>query len=283
MARDIYMPRNEKQKYSKEQINDVYKRFFNGFNNSKDHPEIEPLFAELDSYIKDLKALGISDEEVKNLNINFGKVFISYLWTMVMVLFNLSFSFAGLIILTSFGMLNRHLAEKARKKALASSTVKVVGIDVMASKKITSTIIMYPFISSGFTLFFYFMLSHFTENPFFWNATYSILFFFFFPVYGYICILARDNLLYYAKMTQAKFFVLFYTEHMFQIQQTRKNLKEKIVKIVEDLGKKTFKNFDKIRLIKAYTQEIEEQEKIHDQEQEDAFNEAFSVLTEIGL
>lgn len=62
-------------------------------------------------------------------------------------------------MLTPLGILNRHLAEKARKEALAGSSVKVVGADVMATKKLSTTIMLYPVICLTFTLFFFYLLS----------------------------------------------------------------------------------------------------------------------------
>ena len=63
-------------------------------------------------------------------------------------------------MLLPLGMLNRHLAEKARKEALAGSTVKVVGVDVMATKKLTTTMMLYPPLLFSFTAFFYFVLGY---------------------------------------------------------------------------------------------------------------------------
>lgn len=63
-------------------------------------------------------------------------------------------------MLLPLGGLNRYLAEKARKEALAGSTVKVVGVDVMASKKLTTTILLYPFNCIGFTAWFYYLTGY---------------------------------------------------------------------------------------------------------------------------
>lgn len=63
-------------------------------------------------------------------------------------------------MLTPLGLLNRHLAEKARKQALAGSTVKIVGVDVMATKKISTTFMLYPIICLSFTAFFFYVISH---------------------------------------------------------------------------------------------------------------------------
>ena len=51
-------------------------------------------------------------------------------------------------MLTPLGILNKYLAEKARKEALAGSTVKVIGADVMASKKLSTTIMLYPLLKN---------------------------------------------------------------------------------------------------------------------------------------
>lgn len=54
----------------------------------------------------------------------------------------------------------RYLAEKARKTALAGSSVKIKGVDVMASKKMTTAMMLYPFLSTGFTIWFYFVCGY---------------------------------------------------------------------------------------------------------------------------
>lgn len=63
-------------------------------------------------------------------------------------------------MLLPLGVLNRHLGEKARREALAGSTVKVVGIDVVATKKLITTIILYPFFCFGFSSFFFYILGN---------------------------------------------------------------------------------------------------------------------------
>jgi hypothetical protein len=46
---------------------------------------------------------------------------------------------------------------------------------------------------------------------------FTILFFFFFPLYSYICILSRDNLVRYFHLLQSRLMCLFYTEGMFSL------------------------------------------------------------------
>lgn len=61
-------------------------------------------------------------------------------------------------MLFPLGLLNKYLAEKARKEALAGSSVKVIGVDVMATKKLSTSIMIYPVLCFGFSGFFFYVL-----------------------------------------------------------------------------------------------------------------------------
>ena len=76
------------------------------------------------------------------------------------------------------------------------------------------------------------------------------MFFTFFPLYCYVCILSRDNLVFYQQLLQSRLMCLFYTENMFMLKQMRANLKEKIMSIVGKLGPEIFEDFSKLRLVK---------------------------------
>lgn len=169
MARDLYMPSNISN-YTKEEINEIYKRFFKGFKTYRDKPELKQLLEEIDQYMKELKALNVRDDEVKQININFFRIIINFIYIIPFVVVNLAFvilflfyeiqSIPGLVILTPLGMYNRYLAEKARKEALAGSNVKVVGADVMATKKLITSMMMYPPLCSLFCYILYSYLGY---------------------------------------------------------------------------------------------------------------------------
>ena len=183
MARSIYMPTNLKEqdedgvtkktkaKYSMEEINFIQKNFCKGFNAYRGRPELKDLLEDIDQYMCELKNYNIQDNQVQNVKINFMRILGNFLITIPKVLINLLFvshyfykylifqSLAGLAMLTPLGILNKYLAEKARKEALAGSTVKVVGADVMASKKLATTIMLYPVLCLGFTAWFYYVIS----------------------------------------------------------------------------------------------------------------------------
>jgi glycerol-3-phosphate O-acyltransferase / dihydroxyacetone phosphate acyltransferase len=166
-------------------------------------------------------------------------------------------------MLTPLGILNKYLAEKARKEALAGSSVKVIGADVMASKKLTTTILLYPILCIGFTAWFYYVISKLytlfyfhviflfsTELPLLSKLLWTFVFFVFFPLYSYVCILSRDNLVRYHQLMYSRLMCLFFTEDMFVLKQMRKNLKAKIRGIIDKFGPEMFEDFDQMRVVK---------------------------------
>jgi len=60
IARDIYMPSNQK-KLTESEVNESYKRFFKGFNLLKDQPEANEFLSDINLYRKELKALNLRD------------------------------------------------------------------------------------------------------------------------------------------------------------------------------------------------------------------------------
>jgi glycerol-3-phosphate O-acyltransferase / dihydroxyacetone phosphate acyltransferase len=175
------------------------------------------------------------------------KILGNFLITIPKVAINLLFSLAGLTMLTPLGILNKYLAEKARKEALAGSSVKVIGADVMASKKLTTTILLYPILCIGFTAWFYYVISKLTELPLLSKLLWTFVFFVFFPLYSYVCILSRDNLVRYHQLMYSRLMCLFFTEDMFVLKQMRKNLKAKIRGIIDKFGPEMFEDFDQMR------------------------------------
>lgn len=82
------------------------------------------------------------------------------------------------------------------------------------------------------------------------RVAWTVAFFFFFPLYCYVCILSRDNLLYYYQLMQSRLLCLFYTENMFLLKQMRANLRTKILEIVEAMGPSALPDFNSSRVIK---------------------------------
>lgn len=144
LARRLYIPSTEINNYSQEDINELYKRFFKGYQEKRKEEEVESIMDEVYEYGAELKSLGIKDSMVYEVDFNtwdlLKKSFIS-LFRMVM---SLIFVLPGLMTLFPMYILNRIIAEKERRKALKKSSVKIVGADVVGSTRILYSFILYP-------------------------------------------------------------------------------------------------------------------------------------------
>lgn len=88
----------------------------------------------------------------------------------------------------------------------------------------------------------------------------------------------------------ARLLCLLYTENMFMLKQMRKNLKKKLINVVDTLAPEIFENFNSTRHVKrksdVITVESTENEETNKQEKylhEMELNAAFEVLKEICI
>ena len=241
------MPTDSSQ-LSEEEINDIYKRFFKGFNILKDQPEAKELLNDVGLYRKELKALNLRDPDVKDLKINFCIIIYNFWYSVVASLFYLAFALIGFIILEPIGIYNTITGEQARKVALAGSVVKVRAADVVASHKMVSTFkILPPVFLLCSTLYFFYVSPLHGGDSTIQRLGHTTLFFIFCPIYFYVCILARDRLKRHLRVLKSRFYCFFYTEHVLVIQGMRNNLKKRIRELVNTKGPEIFKDFEEIK------------------------------------
>ena len=193
LARRLYLPTTKESDFSEEEINELYKRFFKGYNQIKSEPDVKKLFDEIYIYSKELKSLGIKDSQIFEVNFKtydlVKKIFIS----IFRLLMSLIFVLPGIITLLPLGYVNRILAEKERESALKKSTVKIVGADVMASKKILTSFILYPLTFMFFLTIFFILQMKYTTLKLNEIVSNWIWFSIFYPLYNYICIRSLDG------------------------------------------------------------------------------------------
>lgn len=183
LARQLYLPMKLPH-YTKEEQNDIYMRFFKGYDAFKGNKELKEVMDELTDYRHALKTVNIEDYQVRTMSINFFILVINFFNSLGWMCFAMTFALPGLIMLGPLGLLIAYQAEKERKLALAGSDVKVKGTDVMASYKALSCFLMYPVYLTVFTSFFYYICDYHLELSFFQSVQLSMIFALLFPVYS---------------------------------------------------------------------------------------------------
>lgn len=71
-----------------------------------------------------------------------------------------------------------------------------------------------------------------------------------FPIYSYICIISRDKVIHYYNLTMTRLLVFFDTESIIALKTMRKNLKSRIIAIIEKLGPELYGDELKVQMIK---------------------------------
>lgn len=88
----------------------------------------------------------------------------------------------GLVLTGPLAYICKYFGEVERKKALAGSSVKIEGFDVVASYKIICAFILFPLASLGITSAFYLWTKYMMFQPIYQKLM-SATFFFLWPVY----------------------------------------------------------------------------------------------------
>jgi glycerol-3-phosphate O-acyltransferase/dihydroxyacetone phosphate acyltransferase len=161
---------------------DLTFRFFMGYNAFRDRPDMKALVEQVSAYRSELKYLRLEDNQVKKQNLGTLRILINIIQSVVRMSFSIVFALPGFIMLAPLGFFLRFLAEKERLVALAGSSVKIVGVDVMATRKIVSSLVLYPPLCLFFTAIFW-AVGGYYELPFRWLFT--IFFPILFPFYSY--------------------------------------------------------------------------------------------------
>jgi glycerol-3-phosphate O-acyltransferase / dihydroxyacetone phosphate acyltransferase len=157
LARRLYLPTSEEKEFTEEDLNNLYKRFFKGYKEMRKEPEVEELMKQVYIYGAELKSLGIRDSQVYDIELSTYDFFRKTIISFVRMVMSLIFALPGLLTLAPLGIMNSLLAERERRRALARSTVKIAGVDVMGSMKIISTFVLYPLTCAFFTLLLFFI------------------------------------------------------------------------------------------------------------------------------
>jgi glycerol-3-phosphate O-acyltransferase/dihydroxyacetone phosphate acyltransferase len=121
---------------------------------------------------------------------------------------------------TPLGLILRYLSEKERRKALASSKVKVLGKDVVASYKIISAAVIVPVAMNVYTILFWLLIrkvSFGKRNK--WKLT--LLFYLLWPFYIYLMIGTSDTLIKNAKTIKSKMLFLLFESKYRMLRESR--------------------------------------------------------------
>lgn len=128
-------------------------------------------------------------------------------------------------------------ATHKRKQALAKSTVKITGNDVVASWKILLGLFLVPGVINLTTLLFYFFRSHIYASS--TTGRISASLFFSVCLCGYLvyCVQLLNGVKTNLRIVMIRFFVIIYRKRIANLRAVRKDLKRQVRQVMDKYSK----------------------------------------------
>ncbi|KAI8146451.1 hypothetical protein BJV82DRAFT_509833 [Fennellomyces sp. T-0311] len=232
-ARRLYKPANRRLHIA--QVVDLNRRFVIGYNLYKDDPKIIELQRNVLAYNQLLKYHGLRDHQVPEINLRGWRTFFLLL--------------ERVFILIVWGLLSFPGAKKA-KEALAGSSVKVKGRDVLATWKFLVGLILIPTLYMLYTLIV-FIFAMRTD----WSwlkiccvslATWNLL-----PFVSYASMRFGENGMDVYKSLRPLYVALVDPDSTQNLRQNREKLSQEITAIINEYGPKVFSDFDENNVFRS--------------------------------
>ncbi|KAE8355830.1 hypothetical protein BDV28DRAFT_128208 [Aspergillus coremiiformis] len=138
---------------------ELNRRLVKGYTHFKDDPRIVHLRKSIAEYNRELHLLGIRDHQVEYAKFSFIKVIFTLISRLIKVSLLTIGTLPGLLLFTPVFITTKVISKKKSQEALAASTVKLQGRDVMATWKLLVALAfapaLYAFYTAAFTMWAY--------------------------------------------------------------------------------------------------------------------------------
>lgn len=133
---------------------ELNRRLVKGYTHFKDDPRIANLRKSIASYNKHLRLLGIRDHQVAYAKFSFIQVIATLIYRLVKLTLLALGTLPGLLLFAPVFVATKVISMKKSKEALAASTVKLQGRDVMATWKLLVALAIAPAVYAFYTAAF---------------------------------------------------------------------------------------------------------------------------------
>ncbi|KAG8714739.1 Microtubule-associated protein, microtubule dynamics during spindle orientation [Ceratobasidium sp. 423] len=232
------------------QVVELNKRFIEGYIHFKDEPRIQALRKSVLDYNRSLRDLGIRDHQVptarratwKTLGLLVYRVGLLAVWT--------AFSLPGVILNGPIFILASILSRQKAKEALAASTVKVAGRDVMASWKVLISMVVTPFLYSFYALLATIVVAR-AGAPLSYQLWTPLLVMAALPLIGYSALKFGEAGMDVLKSLRPLVVQLVpgQTKQLERVKRQRAAIANELVECINEFGPKLWDDFDEWRIL----------------------------------
>jgi glycerol-3-phosphate O-acyltransferase / dihydroxyacetone phosphate acyltransferase len=133
---------------------ELNRRLIKGYTHFKDHPRIVQLKKSVTNYNKQLRLLGLRDHQVEYAKFSIIRVVSTLIYRLTKLTLLAIGTLPGLILFAPVFVATKLISKKKSEEALAASTVKLQGRDVMATWKLLVALAFAPAVYAFYTTLF---------------------------------------------------------------------------------------------------------------------------------
>ena len=234
---------------------ELNRRLAIGFSKFKDDPRIIDLMKRVRDYDKELRYLNIRDHQLAYATMTWPKVVLTLLYRVAKLLVLSIGVVPGTVLFAPIFIATKSISRKKAKEALAGSTVKIQGRDVIATWKILVAMalapVLYNFysISLAFKVYQDHLWGHVPEWVPFWLV--FLAGWVVFPLITFAGFRFGEVAMDIFKSLRPLFLCILPTSSysVQKLRERRAELSEYVVKTINDLGPEMYDDFEHTRLI----------------------------------
>jgi glycerol-3-phosphate O-acyltransferase/dihydroxyacetone phosphate acyltransferase len=139
---------------------ELNRRLVKGYTQHKDDPRIMHVKHTVNEYNRQLRLLGIRDHQVEYARFSIIKVIFTLIYRLGKLIVLAVFTLPGLILFAPVFIAAKVISIRKSREALAASTVKIQGRDVMATWKLLVALAFAPILYAFYTILFTYLTYH---------------------------------------------------------------------------------------------------------------------------
>lgn len=254
-ARRLYNPAGKKLPLPI--VVELNRRLALGYDKYKDDPRIVELQKSVAEYNKQLRYLNIRDHQVQYAKLSWPKVVVTFFYRVAKLLLLSAGVLPGLILFAPVFIATKRISHQKAKEALAGSTVKIQGKDVIATWKMLVSLAVAPVLYNLYTCILAYLVGKHRLWGYVpeWVPIWAVYFFgwVFFPAITFAALRFGEVGMDIVKSLRPLALCINPTSSysLQSLKQRREELSAQVTHLINTLGPEMFPDFEQIRLVAA--------------------------------
>ncbi|KAF4618731.1 hypothetical protein D9613_010163 [Agrocybe pediades] len=251
-VRRLYQPPG--QHLTLDQVVDLNRKLLVAYGKYKEKPRVQALQNDVLKYNSLLRNLGLRDHQVPRAQKSGWRTLGLLLYRIVLLLFWTILALPGTVLSSPILVIAKIISRKKAKEALAASTVKIAGRDVLATWKVLIALGLTPVLFLFYSIVATVMVTR-ANAPFKWKVLTPFATLVGLPIMNYASLKFGEAGMDVVKSLPPLIVALIPGQNrsLEKLRAMRANLAERVADLVDDLGPEVIDDFDESRIITPRT------------------------------